>query len=140
MWRALVAFSGSRDVADEASAEAFAQALRRGNEVRDVASWVWRSAFAIARGELQRRARDSDAAPEPDGDVPDFGGLHAQLMALSSLSDGDRELVVLCHLAGWTPHELADLQGVSAGAMRVRLHRATRHARALLNESDRSGP
>ncbi|MGI8755641.1 MAG: hypothetical protein ACR2MB_07225 [Acidimicrobiales bacterium] len=49
LWRALVAWSGSTDVADEALAESFAQLLRRGAEVRDPAAWAWRAAFRLDR-------------------------------------------------------------------------------------------
>lgn len=135
LWRSVYAFSGSRDVADEATAEAFAQVLRRGNEVRDVAAWVWRSAFAIARGELQRRRRDTgEAAEVPSVDTSD--GLGDLLRRLAALSEQDRELIVLCHVGGWKPGELASVLGEPAGRVRVRLHRATERAREIL-ENDR---
>ena len=35
MWHAILAFAGDREVANDAVAEAFAQALRRGDQVRD---------------------------------------------------------------------------------------------------------
>lgn len=135
LWRSIYAFSGSRDVADEATAEAFAQALRRGDEVRDVAAWVWRSAFALARGELQRRRR---AAGEPvEAPVVDTAdGLGDLLRRLAALSEQDRELIVLCHVGGWKPGELATVLGEPAGRVRVRLHRATERAREIL-EDDR---
>src|SRR5947208_5737869 len=67
LWRALVAFTADRDVASDATAEAFAQLLRRGAVVRDPASWVWRAAFRIAGGELEaRRAR----GPPPPAATP----------------------------------------------------------------------
>jgi RNA polymerase sigma-70 factor (ECF subfamily) len=139
LWRSVYAFSGSREVADEATAEAFAQALRRGDEIRDVAAWVWRSAYAIARGELQRRRRDGASggqpAHEPAADEP--GDLGRLLRVLGELSEADRELIVLCHVGGWTPSELASLLDTSAGTLRVRLHRATKQARALLERSER---
>ena len=53
LWRALFAFSGSREIADEA--EAWAQLLRRGDGVDDPAAWAWRAAFRIAAGELKRQ-------------------------------------------------------------------------------------
>ena len=49
------------DIASEALSEAFAQLIARGAAVHDPASWVWRSAFRIARGEMQRRGRDEPA-------------------------------------------------------------------------------
>ena len=63
LWRSLYAFTSSRSIADDAAAEAFAQALRRGDEIRDVQAWVWRAAYAIARGEL-KRGRSNSALPE----------------------------------------------------------------------------
>lgn len=135
LWRSVYAFSGSREVADEAAAEAFAQALRRGDEIRDVAAWVWRSAYAIARGELQRRRRHGSVArPEPAGTD---GQLSVLLTALAELPESDRELIVLCHVAGWKPGELAAVLDANPGTIRVRLHRATFRARELLERSDR---
>lgn len=135
LWRSLYAFSGSREVADEAAAEAFAQALRRGDEIRDVAAWVWRSAYAIARGELQRTRRaGAGVAVEPTVAAGELGDL---LAALAELPETDRELIVLCHVAGWKPGELAAVLDANPGAIRVRLHRATSRARELLERSER---
>ncbi len=140
LWRSLFAFSGSRPLADDAVAEAFAQALRRGDRIDDVAAWVWTSAFAIARGELKQRGR---TAGDPLGeqraagiiDVDD-GDIRHLLHRLAALSHDDRELIVLCHVGGWKPRELAPLLGVPAGTLRVRLHRATARARELLEGED----
>ena len=142
MWRSLYAFSRSSDVADEALAEAFAQVLRRGNEVRDIRAWVWRTAFAIARGELQRRASRQDQPlleSMDSGTVdtwPTDQGLRRLLQTLGRLSDDDRHLLVLCHVGGWQPTELAPLLGASGPTLRVRLHRATKRARQLLEQED----
>ncbi len=42
LWRSLAAFTGAPDVASDAVAEAFGQALRRGEELRDPVAWIWR--------------------------------------------------------------------------------------------------
>lgn len=135
LWRAVLAFSGSREVTDDAVAEAFAQALRRGEVVRDVEAWVWRSAFAIARGELGRRSPVMADAPDVGGDATEPA--LDLVRALQSLPVVDRELLVLCHIGGWTPTELAAITGTPASTIRVRLHRANRRARPLFEE-DRS--
>lgn len=57
MWRAVLAFAGDPEVASDAVAEAFAQVLRRGHEVRDPERWLWRAVFRIAAGELKDRGR-----------------------------------------------------------------------------------
>ena len=55
LWRSICGFAGSRTVADDAVAEAFAQLLRRGSAVLDPKAWVWIAAFRIAAGELKRQ-------------------------------------------------------------------------------------
>lgn len=134
LWRSVYAFSGSRPIADDSVAEAFAQVLRRGDAVDDVGAWVWASAFAIARGELKRRSGTVSAAHGEDraSDVDDDPGLGAVLGRLSAMTHDDRELIVLCHVGGWKPRELASVLGIPAGTLRVRLHRATARARVLL--------
>ena len=136
LWRALLAYSGSREIADDAAAEAFAQALRRGEVITDVAAWVWRAAFNLARGELARDRHEPvdpadavESLPEPAVDL---------LRELQQLAPADRELLVLCHVGGWTPTELARITGAPAATVRVRLHRANRKARHLLTEEQGS--
>jgi DNA-directed RNA polymerase specialized sigma24 family protein len=69
LWWALLAYSGDPDVASDAAAEAFAQALRRGSAVRDPRAWVWDVAFRVAAGELKRRGSTDHVIP----DVPHGG-------------------------------------------------------------------
>lgn len=141
LWRSLFALSGSRPLADDAVAEAFAQALRRGDRIDDVAAWVWKSAFAIARGELKQRQRTT---VDPLGDqrsaaaLGDDHDIQHLLQRLSTLSHDDRELIVLCHVGGWKPRELASVLGIPAGTLRVRLHRATTRAREILEGEEQS--
>ncbi|MGZ4147801.1 MAG: RNA polymerase sigma factor [Actinomycetota bacterium] len=93
IWRALLLYSGDREVANDAVAEAFAQALRRGGEIRDVERWVWRASFKIARGELQRRRRDvatiADVPVELPEDTVDL------MRALAGLSPKQRGAAIL---------------------------------------------
>lgn len=55
LWRALYAYSNDAELAFDAAAEAFAQALGRGTAIRDVRNWVWRTAFRVAAGDLKSR-------------------------------------------------------------------------------------
>src|SRR6266496_2776548 len=66
-----MAFTGDREVASDAVAEAFAQALRRGDAIRDPLRWIWRAAFRIAAGELKERGRFRDASADPGYDPDD---------------------------------------------------------------------
>jgi len=135
LWRAVLAWSGDPDVASDAVAEAFAQALRRGDEVDDVPRWVWRSAFRIAGGLLQdRRIRDGRGAAVPEGTAPAPDDLVVLLDALTRLRPSDREVITLSLVGGWSSHDIAELVGSTSGAVRVRLSRARRQLRHLLED------
>lgn len=141
LWRAVVAWSGSIDVADEAVAEGFAQLLRRGPVVRDPAAWVWRASFRVAAGDLQRRRRDVGSAS-----IDALGGVVGPVdrlpedaldlvAALARLSEQQRQCIALVDVAGHTAPSAAAVLGTSAATVRVQLMRGRRRLRALLEES-----
>lgn len=143
LWRAVVAYSGSTEVADEAVAEAFAQLLRRGEGVDDPAAWAWRSAFRIAAGELQARGSrgltlvgELPDRPATDGadELPD--ATLDLLAALQHLTDQQRAVVVACDLAGHDAPAAARLLGTTAATVRVQRMRARRRLRTLLEDHD----
>lgn len=143
LWRAVLAWSGSAQVADEAVAEAFAQAARRGAAIADPTAWVWRAAFRIAAGDMARARREP---LEPLGDhhemVADGSAMAIPgeaidlLRALRQLSDQQRRAVVLTDGAGFRAPEAAALMGTSAATVRVQASRARRRLRALLAETE----
>jgi DNA-directed RNA polymerase specialized sigma24 family protein len=134
LWRSLFLSCGSREVADDAVAEAFAQALRRGRALRDPAAWVWRAAFRIAAGELKERGRMTTFATEPVNGMPEpFVDLWR---ALALLPLNQRASVVLADYAGWSHREIAKALGSSASAVGVHVHRARKRLRDLLEEED----
>ncbi|WCO65787.1 sigma factor-like helix-turn-helix DNA-binding protein [Iamia majanohamensis] len=138
LWRAVLAWSGSAHVADEAVAEAFAQAARRGDAVRDPAAWVWRAAFRIAGGELARLRETEHLA---DVDPPSRAAfLPADtvdlLRALRRLSDQQRRAVVLVDGAGMTAPQAAAVLATSPATVRVQLSRARRRLRSLLSDQE----
>jgi RNA polymerase sigma factor (sigma-70 family) len=134
IWRGLLAFSGDPEIASDAVAEAFAQVLRRGDEVRDPERWVWRAAFRIAAGELKERRRSevlgtagSYEMEEPARDL---------VVALGALSERQRAAVVLHDGAGYPSKEVARIIGSTDVAVRVHLMRGRRRLRELLKEDD----
>src|SRR5437016_3806352 len=92
LWRSLVGFAGDPDVASDAVAEAFAQALARGDEIRDPEAWVWRVAFRVAARELQRQRRTHPSMPETSYGVPE--PLVDVIDALKRISPNQRLAVV----------------------------------------------
>jgi len=132
--RSLLLFSGDRDVADDAVAEAFAQALRRGNELRSPKAWVWRAAFRIAAGELKRRR--GTTRPAGDGAYEDPEPAADPVAALRKLSPAQRSAIILHHYAGYPAGEVAGIIGSTAPAVFVHLSRGRRRLRELLEVTD----
>ncbi len=134
MWRAVLAFAGDPEVASDAVAEAFAQVLRRGEEVRDPERWVWRVAFRVAAGELKDRRRRGMAEAvgvyemeEPARDL---------VVALAALSEKQRAALVLHDAIGHPARDVARIIGSTPAAVRVHLMRGRRRLRELLGGDD----
>lgn len=133
LWRALYAFTGNEDVASDAVAEAFAQALRRGSAIRDVRGWVWRSAFNLAKGDLKRQS-NLQRGPMPEGA---FHDLHADghlLAALQGLTPQQRAVIVLHYYADCPVREIARRTGINPLAVRAHLSRGRKRLRFLLGD------
>jgi RNA polymerase sigma-70 factor (ECF subfamily) len=136
LWRALVGFTRDEHVASDAVAEAFAQALGRGSEVRDASAWVWRAAFRIAAGELKRRRREV-GPPAGAFTVPPIDPRVAALTeALARLPTRQRAVLILFHYAGFQAREIAERLGSTRGAVQMALIRGRRRLRELLEEDD----
>jgi RNA polymerase sigma-70 factor (ECF subfamily) len=129
LWRAVLLFAGDREVANDAVAEAFAQAIRHGGAIRDPARWVWRAAFSVATDELRARGRRAELV-ETGYDLPE--PLTDLTRALSGLSRHQRASVILHDYAGYSRREIAAILGSSPSAVGVHLFRARRHLRTEL--------
>jgi RNA polymerase sigma-70 factor, ECF subfamily len=134
LWRAVAAYAGDREVANDAVAEAFAQALRRGEAVRDPIAWIWRTAFRIAAGELKERGDATGLVA--DRAYEDAEPLTDVLAALAKLSPKQRAAVVLHHYAGYPVKEVAEIVGSTSAAVRVHLNRGRNRLRELLGDDD----
>jgi RNA polymerase sigma-70 factor (ECF subfamily) len=124
LWRAMFAFTGDRDTANDVVAEAFAQCLRRGVEVRTPALWVWKAAFRIAAGEL-RNSRRADAWTQEvsaEQEMPDLN----LLAALGGLSRRQRVTLILHYYADYPTTDIATILGISATTVRVHLMQGRR--------------
>jgi RNA polymerase sigma-70 factor (ECF subfamily) len=129
---------------DDAVAEVFAVAWRRLDQVPpQPLPWllaVARRVCANARRSQSRARRLRDRLRrEPPRDPGPVAGVDPDLArALRTLSDADRELLCLLAWEQLTLGEAALVMGISAGAAKVRMHRARRRLAAALGE--RMGP
>ena len=122
LWRSLLAFTGSPELASDAEAEALAQMIGRGDEIVDLSAWLWRSAYRIAGGMLQRQRRTFGG--DVDRAIVDDPPLFELFSVLGDLSKQQRACIVLRHAGRFTAAEIADLLGTTEGTVRVQLHRA----------------
>lgn len=147
-FRAVSAYAlrrASRSEAEDAVAETFLVAWRRLDKVPENARpWL----FGVARRMVanQRRAARRRGAlsqrlsREPGGEWESSTDRAPVLEALTRLSERDRELLLLIAWEGLSIPEAAVALGCSAGAAKVRLHRARRRLRSELERLDRGGP
>jgi RNA polymerase sigma-70 factor, ECF subfamily len=134
LWRALYAYSGDGDVANDAVAEAFAQALGRGDAIREPERWVWRAAFRIAAGELKERGRRGPIGNDPTYEMTDPTG--DLIRALGTLSPNQRAATILHFYVGYSTREVADILGSSAATVRVHISRGRKRLRAAMEADD----
>jgi RNA polymerase sigma-70 factor (ECF subfamily) len=134
LWWAVLAFSGDREIASDATSEAFAQALRRGGALRDPMAWIWRAAFRIAAGELKRRGAVAAPLAEPSYELPEPAAHVTE--ALKHLPAQQRASVVLHYYADRPIREIAEVLGTSASTVAVHLHRGRNRLRGLLGDDD----
>jgi len=134
LWRSVLLFAGDPEVASDAVAEAFAQAIRRGDDVLDPIAWITRAAFRIAAGELQGRRRAAYPMIERSYELPEAARELAD--ALAQLSPKQRAAAVLHFRDGYTLAETARIIGSSPAAVGVHLHRAKARLRSILGDDD----
>ncbi len=133
VYRTLYAFTGGRaDVAEEATAEAFARAVASGQQFRDPLAWIYRVAFRVAIDELRRdrhRGTLIDAPMAP----PELTGV---MEALRELSPKQRAAIVLRHVLDLDVDEVARRMGIATPTVRVHLYRARARLRDLLGAEE----
>jgi RNA polymerase sigma-70 factor, ECF subfamily len=134
LWRALVAYTGDREIADDALAEAFAQAIGRGGALRSPEQWVWIAAFRIAAGELKTRAQRAGGLEPPAS--AEAGEAVELVEALKRLPPKQRAVLVLHYYGDYKSREIALIVGSTAATVRVHLSAGRKRLRALLEVDD----
>lgn len=133
VWRALYAYSGgSREIADDALAEAFARALVHDRRIRDPRAWVYRVAFRVAATELRERKREEHVR-EQLVDAPEASTV---IDALRRLPPMQRAALVLHYEVDLPVDEVARRLGIASPTARVHLHRGRKRLRELLGTEE----
>jgi RNA polymerase sigma-70 factor (ECF subfamily) len=128
---ALGAWCGDASIGAEAVDEAFVRALERWDRVGRLArpeAWVWTTAANVARRRMRRRDQEArlirrmattqDSVPPTEPRDPELR------RALLRLTDRQRTVVVLHHLADLPIREVAEIVGIAEGTVSATLHQA----------------
>ncbi|MEA2558194.1 MAG: polymerase sigma-70 factor, subfamily [Actinomycetota bacterium] len=134
LWRALVGFTGDREIADDAVAEAFARALHHAGVIRDPSAWIWRVAFRVATKQFALREQvlqiDSVVGKELSAEIPDL------VRALRHLPTKQRQAIVMHDYADRPTAEVAAILGCSRATVHVHLSKGRHRLRELLEVVD----
>ena len=132
LWRTIVMQTGDRELASDASAEAFAQLLARWDAVRDPRAWLWKAALRIAdRAAAERRLL---APAEATYDLPE--SLVDLVRGLATLSPMQRTAVALRYVDDRSIADIAELLGSSRSAVAVHLFRGRKRLLHFLEVRD----
>ncbi|MGH2685855.1 MAG: RNA polymerase sigma factor [Actinomycetota bacterium] len=134
---------GDRYEAEDVAQEAYLRVHRSLRGFRGEArfeTWLHRIVANVAMTNMRKRGRFGDPVEEPDRVVPVPDGPSPDDVlerdevrrALASLPPGQRVVVVLKDVYGFSAREIADQIGTSEGAVKVRLHRARRNLKELV--------
>jgi RNA polymerase sigma factor (sigma-70 family) len=135
----LLAF-GNQDVAEEATAEAFARAYERWSRVRAMdrpRGWVYVVALNVAKRRLRRRSLERLllTRPRPPTDVPPETGFDLWDL-VRTLSPRERMAIVLRYVADLPESEVAKAMSISTGGVAKTLHTARTHIASMIADSN----
>jgi len=138
-WRAALAVTGRREMADDVAQDAFERAFARlatFDASRPFAPWLHRIVVNRALDVLRQERRLVLVGDPPEagqGGADDAEDPEA-LAALAALPAERRAVVVLRHLLDYTPPEIAEVLDIPVGTVNSRLGRALAELRERLGE------
>ena len=126
--------AAAEDIAQEAFLAAV-RALDRFDRRRPFAPWLHRIVVNRAIDHARSRAlrREIELTEPPEEPAPD-GELDGVVDALATLPPDQRAVIVLRHLLGYTPGEIAKLLGLPRGTVNSRLRRGLDAMRARMED------
>jgi RNA polymerase sigma-70 factor (ECF subfamily) len=139
-WRAALAVTGRREMADDVAQDAFERAFARlvtFDASRPFAPWLHRIVVNRALDVLrqERRLVLVGEPPEPGPAWAEEAEDPEALAALAGLPAERRAVVVLRHLLDYTPPEIAEILEIPEGTVNSRLARALAELREQLGEA-----
>lgn len=128
------------DLAEDIMQDAFALLAKKYEQVKDhpdVQKWLAKAVANLVKNEKRKVYHDREVPMEPD-DVPTVEDAYFRGLSSSfppGLREKDRELLCMCFEADLPQEEIAKRLGCSVEAFRMRLSRAKRRCRKLLEKN-----
>src|SRR4051795_3835210 len=111
--------------------------LQRGDEVRELRPWLYRIAHNTSLNQLRMSGYDFDELQEslriteaPDDELERRAVVRQTLTGLAALPERQREALLAIAVEGRSQDEVAEVLGLSQGAVRQLVHRARTQLRA----------
>jgi RNA polymerase sigma-70 factor (ECF subfamily) len=130
------------ELAEDMTQEVFMrywQYLRDGKEITHTRALLYTIANNMAKDWYKKKKADSLNAkkeqgfePGAEGDQEQMAMYHEVLSAMEGLDEKDKEVLLLRHVEGYGPNEIAEMLGESANVVSVRLNRATKRLQQQL--------
>jgi RNA polymerase sigma-70 factor (ECF subfamily) len=138
----------NRWVADDLVQETFLRVLQNLGKVKDPAkqsSWVFRIAANLCKDYFRSPSRKLIPYEDnPAGDLPGESSLEKEIEKYQTsllvqdliklLPEAMRQVIFLCDIKEESQQEVADLLGISLDNVKVRLHRARKQLKAIMEE------
>lgn len=128
--------------AEELTTDVFVQAMRAISQYDEhkssISTWIFRIAHNVAISHLRHKIHDTvpidnvDELKELDTENPDNEMVEFLNQAISLLPPEEQEVLHLYYYEGMRLSEIADILGLSEGAVTVRLHRIRKKLKTLI--------
>lgn len=139
-------------IADDLTQDAFVRAMGRMDNLRDpqkLESWLFTIAHNLCRDYFRTLSRHPSKSMDGHCEAPSDGQLNLEKALerhemsacvqrqVDKLPDAYRTIVWLFDGQGFSLQETAEILGITLANTKVRLHRARRHLKSILNENCR---
>ncbi len=134
----------SQAVCEEIAQETFVRAWislgRYDPAISMFSTWIYTIARNLALNELGKAARrpeiSGESLPEHPCEAHPAESMNRLQQALLKLDPSDRSILALAYVEGMAQSEIAQMEGCSKGAVKVRIHRAKQKLKAFLEKDD----
>ncbi|MDB5237441.1 MAG: polymerase sigma factor, sigma-70 family [Parcubacteria group bacterium] len=138
----------NKEKAEDLTQDAFMrywQSLRTGEPIRNDRAFLYTLARNLIIDWYRKKKETSLDAIQEEGiefqgtgraDVEQAAEMNEALAIINGLDEASRDVILLRYVEGWSPQQIADLNGESANAVSVRLNRAIKKVQEKIHATN----